>query len=447
MRLTPKSLGGRLFLFAAILIVVALAGAGSITGLILYRFIQGQVDQRLDTQIAAISSALVATPENRVALNGQFDAPPFDRPGGGWYFEVFDGDSRIRSASLGDADLNAPRPWPFEWLSRPSAGSRPGIGRQPIHFRTKSAVVGERIVTIVATAPRSAVWRPLLETLSSVLIALALAGVALVLAMLVQVRLGLRPLQALRAAVADVRAGRRERIPPDQPSEIAPLVDELNSLIADNIEGLARARRHVSNLAHGLKTPLANLAVALDERGRDPAGELHELIGQMDRRIRHHLGRARAAAQEGPARVRTPLAARVADLLAIVPKIHPSKRIEITSRVAPDVAVACEAQDLDEMLGNLIDNAAKWAAKRMRVSASTAGGEVTVVIEDDGPGLVDDKAPEAMQPDRKLDESTPGYGFGLPITRELAELYGGGLELSRSDLGGVEARLTLPAAR
>lgn len=164
MRLTPKSLGGRLFLFAAILIVVALAGAGSITGLILYRFIQGQVDQRLDTQIAAISSALVATPENRVALNGQFDAPPFDRPGGGWYFEVFDGDSRIRSASLGDADLNAPRPWPFEWLSRPSAGSRPGIGRQPIHFRTKSAVVGERIVTIVATAPRSAVWRPLLET-------------------------------------------------------------------------------------------------------------------------------------------------------------------------------------------------------------------------------------------------------------------------------------------
>ncbi|MGD0762546.1 MAG: HAMP domain-containing sensor histidine kinase [Roseiarcus sp.] len=447
MRLTPKSLGGRLFLVAVVSIVVALVGAGSITGLILYRFIQGQVDQRLDTQIAAISSALVATPENRVALNGQIDGPPFDRPGGGWYFEIFDCDNRIRSASLGDADLNAPRSWPLEWLSRPSVGNPSGIGRQPLHFRGKSAVVGERIVTIVATAPRSAVWRPLLETLSSVLIALALAGVALVLAMLVQVRLGLRPLQALRAAVADVRAGRRERIPPNQPSEIAPLVDELNSLIADNIEGLARARRHVSNLAHGLKTPLANLAVALDERGRDPAGELHELIGQMDRRIRHHLGRARAAAQEGPARVRTPLAVRVADLLAIVPKIHPSKRIEITSCVAPDVAVACEAQDLDEMLGNLIDNAAKWAAKRMRVSASTAGGEVTIVIEDDGPGLVDDKAPEAMQLGQKLDESAPGYGFGLPITRELAELYGGGLELSRSDLGGVEARLTLPAAR
>jgi signal transduction histidine kinase len=167
----------------------------------------------------------------------------------------------------------------------------------------------------------------------------------------------------------------------------------------------------------------------------------------MDRRIRHHLGRARAAAQEGPARVRTPLAARVADLLAIVPKIHPGKRLEVVSSVAPDVAVACEAQDVDEMLGNLIDNAAKWAAKRIRVAASTEGGEVAVVIEDDGPGLIDDKAPEAMQPDRKLDESSPGYGFGLPITRELAELYGGGLALSRSDLGGAKARLTLPAAR
>jgi signal transduction histidine kinase len=447
MRLMPKSLAGRLFLVAAVSIVVALLGAGSITGLILYRFIQGQVDQRLDTQIAAISSALAATPDNRVALNGQFDAPPFDRPRGGWYFEIFDGDNRIRSASLGDADLNAPRPWPLEWLSGSPAGSPSGVGRPPLHFRTKTAVVGGRIVTIVATAPRSAVWRPVIETLSSVLIALALAGVALVLAMLVQVRLGLRPLRALRAAVADVRAGRRERIPPDQPSEIAPLVDELNKLIAENVEGLARARRHVSNLAHGLKTPLANLAVALDERGRDPADELQELIGQMDRRIRHHLGRAKASAQEGPARVRTSLAARVDDLLAIVPKIHPDKHLEVISSVAPDVAVACEAQDLDEMLGNLIDNSAKWAATRIRVSASIVGGEVAIVIEDDGPGLINDKAPEAMQPDRDLDESTPGYGFGLPITRELAELYGCGLALSRSDLGGVEARLTLPAAR
>ena len=447
MRFKPKSLGGRLFLIAAILIVVALAIAGSITGLILYRFIRGQVDQRLDAEIAAISSALSVTPENRLAFKGQIDMPPFDRPGSGWSFEIFDGDNRIRSTSLGGADLPVPAPWPFNSPGRLAAARPPGMERQPLQLRARSDVIGDHAVTIVATAPRSAIWRPLFEALSSVLIALAIAGAALVFAMLLQVRIGLRPLQALRAAVADVRAGKRDRIPPNQPEEISPLVDELNSLITDNVEGLARARRHVSNLAHGLKTPLANLAVALDERGRDPAGELHELISQMDRRIRHHLRRARAAAQEGPARVQTPLAPRVTDLLAIVPKIHPAKSLAVTSDVAPAIALACEAHDLDEMLGNLIDNAAKWASGQVRVSARTDGREVTVVIEDDGPGLDDNRAPETMLPDQKLDESAPGYGFGLPITRELAELYGGGLALSRSDLGGAMATLRLPAAR
>jgi len=167
----------------------------------------------------------------------------------------------------------------------------------------------------------------------------------------------------------------------------------------------------------------------------------------MDRRIRHHLRRARAAAQEGPARVQTPLAPRVTDLLAIVPKIHPSKSLAVTSDVAPGIALACEAHDLDEMLGNLIDNAAKWASGQVRVSARTDGREVTVVIEDDGPGLDDSRGQETILPDQKLDERAPGYGFGLPITRELAELYGGGLALSRSDLGGVMATLRLPAAR
>jgi signal transduction histidine kinase len=392
-------------------------------------------------------SGVSVTRDNHLSLNAQIEGPPFDRPGTGWYFEVFDGESRIRSASLGAAELHVPGPWPFEWLTRSAAGDSPGIGHQSLHFRTGSEIVGDHIVTIVATAPRSAIWRPLFEALSPVLIALALAGVALVLAMLVQVRFGLRPLQALRTAVAEVRAGRRERISANQPSEIAPLVDELNNLIADNAEGLARARRHVSNLAHGLKTPLASLAVALDERGRDPAGELHELIDQMDRRIRHHLGRARAAAQHGPTRAQTSLAARVTDLVAILPKIHPGKSLTVITDIAPQIAVACEAQDLDEMLGNLVDNAAKWASKRMSVSARIVGSEVTIVIEDDGPGLADDKIPEALRPGQRLDESAPGYGFGLPITRELAELYGGALNLGRSDLGGVKATLMLPVAR
>ena len=450
MRFTPASLAGRLLLVAAILIVAALAGAGAITGLILHRFIQGQVDQRLDTEIAAVASTLKVASGDRLALGQQINAPPFDRAGTGWYFEVIDGDNRIRSASLGSADLQPPPPpglWFLDWLDGPPRSDDPDPGHQPLHYRAGSFVVAGHTVTIVASAPRAAIWGPLFTALSPVLVALLIAGVALILAMLLQVRLGLRPLQVLRAAVADVRAGRRERVPANQPREVAPLAEELNSLIADNAEGLARARRHVANLAHGLKTPLANLAVALDERGRDPDGELHELVEQMDRRIRHHLGRARAAALRGPARARTLLAGRVGDLVAIVPRIHPGKTLTVATDVAEETTVACEAQDVDEMLGNLIDNAAKWAAARLRISSQADGREVIVIIEDDGPGLVGDKGPEALRPGHKLDESAPGCGFGLPITRELAELYGGSLALGHSDLGGVKATLTLPAAR
>lgn len=447
MRLTPSSLAGRLFLVAAVLIVVALIGAGAVTGLFLYRFVQVQVDQRLDAQIGAISSALSVTPDNRLLLDPHVDTPPFDRPSTGWYFEVIDGENRIRSRSLGTSDLHVPRPWSLEWLTRPSPDAGPGPEPKNLRIRTGGAVIGDHAVAIVAAAPRSAIWRPLLEALSPVLLALALAGMALVLAMLAQVRFGLRPLLALRADVADVRAVRRGSIPAEQPSEIAPLVAELNSLIADNVEGLARARRHVSNLAHGLKTPLANLAVALDERGRDPTGELHDLIAQMDRRIRHHLGRARAAAQSGPARAHTLLASRVADLMAIVPKIHPGKSLDSTVEVGAHIAIACEAQDLDEMLGNLIDNAAKWASSQVRVSAKISDGDVAIFVEDDGAGLSEDLIPEALRPGKRLDEAAPGHGFGLSITRELAELYGGSLALSRSDLGGVKAMLILPAAR
>ena len=156
-----------------------------------------------------------------------------------------------------------------------------------------------------------AVMGPLREAMTTLAISLAVLGLALVLAIVFQVRLGLRPLERLRRSVADVRAGRSDRVASEQPLEIQPLVSELNALLAQNADNLERARRHVANLAHGLKTPLATLSIALSERGRDSNGELHPLVALMERRIRHHLGRARAAALSGPVRTRTLIAPRL----------------------------------------------------------------------------------------------------------------------------------------
>ena len=281
-----------------------------------------------------------------------------------------------------------------------------------------------------------------MTTLAISLLALA---IALVLAMIFQVRLGLRPLERLRRSIAEVRAGRSDRVVEVQPREVQPLVSELNSLLEQNALNLDRARRHVANLAHGLKTPLATLAVALP---RDKHGtEMHELVELMERHIRHHLGRARAAALNGPTRAHAVVAPHITDLGAVLGKVHADKHVDFTVDIAGDLAVACEEQDFDEMAGNLLDNAFQWTRRKVEVHAGVKdGNRIVLSIDDDGPGFDLEQVPQILQPGQRLDERAPGFGFGLSITRELAELYGGSLEFQKSPAGGVRVVVTLPKA-
>jgi signal transduction histidine kinase len=184
----------------------------------------------------------------------------------------------------------------------------------------------------------------------------------------------------------------------------------------------------------------------MDERGWYADGRLRPLVMTMDRRIHHHLSRARVAALGGPERARTLLAAKVADHIGAFGKLYADKGLAYEVRIAPDTAVACEAQDLDELLGNLLDNASKWARQRVLVTADKVGPMIEMTIEDDGPGLSDQQVAEVVRPGHRLDESAPGCGFGLPITRELAELYGGTFALGRSAFGGLRAVVSLPSA-
>ena len=283
------------------------------------------------------------------------------------------------------------------------------------------------------------------EALRELALSLGLLGLFLLAGAVAQVRLGLRPLKRLRQDLAAVREGRSTRLPTEQPAEVAGLVREMNALLDQNAANLAHARAHVANLAHGLKTPLATLGMAVSDRGADPDGALARLVADMDRRVRHHLRRARATAVTGPSRTRTPLAPAVADLAAVLGRLHADKPVSIETAVPFELAVACDGQDLDEMLGNLIENACQWCRREVRVIAVAEGARVRVTIADDGPGLLADEAAAVLARGRRLDESAPGHGFGLPIAQELAELYGGGLELGRADLGGLAVRLTLPA--
>ena len=167
----------------------------------------------------------------------------------------------------------------------------------------------------------------------------------------------------------------------------------------------------------------------------------------MERRIPHHLGRARAAVLSGPTRAQTMVAPHIEDVGIALSKIYADKKIALTQNVPRDLAVACEQQDFDEMAGNLLENAFRWAKSKVAVHAQQDDGRiVAIVIEDDGPGLPPEKISQALRPGERIDESAPGFGFGLPITRELAELYGGELNLDASALGGLRATLRLPVA-
>ncbi|BCG81207.1 sensor histidine kinase [Mesorhizobium sp. 113-3-3] len=472
MRLIPRSLAGRLRLAAIVAIVAALLLAGIAIALILQRFVISQIDQRLDGQVFAIAGSLERDGDGRLTVKSALNGPPFDRPGSGWAWQAVGPNVEIVSASLaGHAAMKLPPVHPGRFdnipglpdlfgalrsLGRPRSADGAGADGQTLHWRILDVPVGAETVIVAATAPYRAIYGPLRDALLPLALALALLGLLLVGAMLAQVRLGLRPLTSLRAGLADIRAGRRSALSTDQPSEILPLVEEVNSLLANNAEGLARARRHVANLAHGLKTPLAALGLALEKR---PAGAMARAVPGadvaamraqlelMERLIRHHLARARAAALAGPARSSTNVAERLTDLTGMMANVHRERGLTFEVSAASDVAVASEMQDFDEILGNLLDNACKWARSRIIVSANTDESRVIIDIDDDGPGLDATAMPEVMRPGRRIDEATPGHGFGLPIAAELVELYGGSLGLSRAPGGGLRARVVLPQSR
>jgi signal transduction histidine kinase len=456
---TNASLGRRLLIGAGVFIAAALVVAAVLISFVLHRFVQGQIDQRLDAQIVFLSSMLKADEAGDLQLTGSADGPPFDRRKHGWYWQIVGPKNILRSASLDGADLTPPDisqrpkppkpppPRPGDDPSKVRPAPADGIGPydQKVHYRILGVPTSGGAATIIASSPRDAVLGPLWEAMRTLALSLAVLAAALIGAVLIQVRLGLRPLERLRREVAEIRAGLRDRIPEAQPSEIKPLATELNALLGQNAQNLERARRHVSNLAHGLKTPLATLAIAVKKQAPGSDG-LHDLVALMDRRIRHHLGRARSAAIGGPVRTRTVVAPRIKDIALVLGKVNIDRGVRFVGDVSAEIAVACEQQDVDEMLGNLMENAFVWCRGKVAVRARQEGRETVLVVEDDGPGLSPDQASQAMQAGRRLDETSPGFGFGLSITRELAELYAGSLNLDRSLLGGLRATIRLPSA-
>jgi signal transduction histidine kinase len=273
-------------------------------------------------------------------------------------------------------------------------------------------------------------------------------GVLFMLVGFATVRTGLSSLRELRRRLASVRAGHARRVEGEYPSEIQPVVDDLNTLLENRERAVTRALTTAGDLAHGLKTPLALLA---QEAERAQSAGYHELasaidqhIDRMRRQVDYHLAHARAVASGKTSGIYCKASDAVDGLVRTLTKLHADRGLIIRLDVAPDHMVCGQREDLDEMLGNLLDNAYKWARTTVTVRSFETRDHVIIVVEDDGPGLNSTDRENVLQRGVRADETAPGSGLGLAIVRDLAELYGGTIALCESSLGGLQARLEFP---
>jgi signal transduction histidine kinase len=277
---------------------------------------------------------------------------------------------------------------------------------------------------------------------------LALVGAALVTAGLSVIRRGLSPVAMLRERLSEVRNGRSGRLEGQYPDEVTPLVDDLNGLLDDRERRVARAAARAGDLAHGLKTPLAILAqeVARAEAAgqHDLAASIQQQVTRMQRQIDSHLAQARAAAGVS-ASARTRVGDAVSGLVRTMERLYAERALAIQAHIPLDCTVRAPIEDFEEMLGNLLDNACKWTKSRVTVTATADSGGVVIAVDDDGAGLNASMREQVLKRGVRADEAAPGSGLGLAIVRDLAEAYGGSITLEQSPLGGVSARLRLPA--
>ncbi|WP_414643428.1 sensor histidine kinase [Brevundimonas sp.] len=322
-----------------------------------------------------------------------------------------------------------------------------GPDGRPLRVAATLKRVSDRDVVFMAAVDRTAFEADVRQFSTVTWISLVLLGLGLVAAVFLQVRIGLRPLFALRDEISDVRKGKAARIAGDYPLEIAPLAQQVNRLLDHNQEVVERQRTHVGNLAHALKTPLSVMLAEAEGRGDQLADVVRRQSEAMRGQVEHHLRRARAAARAQGLGDRTPVAEVIDEMAVMLERVFQSKGVEIDWRAPDELHFLGERQDLQEILGNLMENACKWSTRRVRVSAGGTGlGWMVAVIEDDGPGLPADRLETVLKRGERLDETAPGSGLGLAIVDDLARAYGGRLVLGASDLGGLKATLDLPAA-
>lgn len=440
---------GTLFWIAASILV-----AGWALGNMFRQHVESQFHAELKIHLDQLTAQLALDDQGRPTLAMPLSDPRFNKPFAGLYWQIDRlaggglpaAGAAMRSRSLWDQVLRVP-------VDLPAAGD--------IHQHRIAGLRGERLgmvervvridalpLRLVVAADESLMVEPVARFNKELWLALGVLGLGLALAALVQVVVGLAPLKRLRAALGRVRSGDAQRMEGRFPAEIMPLVEEFNTVLAHNAEVVERARTQAGNLAHALKTPLSVLANAADGKDDPWARLVAAQVEGARRQVDSHLARAQAAAAVRLPGARTPLGPVVDGLLRTMQRIHAGRNLEFAVRpLSASLAFRGEAQDLQEMLGNLLDNACKWASHRVEIGARIERDRLVIRVDDDGKGIAAAQRDPVLRRGVRADQQVPGSGLGLAIVDDLARMYGGEVMLADSPLGGLRVDLTLPAVQ
>ncbi len=442
--MTRNSLALRLMLGAGVWIVLALIASGVLLSTLFQDYVERNFRQTLNTFQQTLVAVSDLSADGSLVITRPLPDPRFEQPLSGWYWQINRGEQvDARSRSLWDQILTVSP-------NRDDLANQTALGPDGemlwIAQRDFRIPGVEGPVTVVVGADVTTMRTDISSFTAVLAWALGALGLLFFTAGFLQIRFGLRPLHRIEATLHAIRSGRSQRLADDFPSEIKPLAREINSLLDHNATIIDRARTQAGNLAHALKTPLTILRNEAGSAEGKLARSVNEQVSGMQLQIDHHLTRARAAGAHRVLGATTEIQASVDGIQRAMVRLYADKDLAFSVDVEAGLWVACEHEDIDEILGNLVDNACKWARSRVEIRALRESETCRLRVDDDGPGINQESRSIALDRGERLDESKPGSGLGLSIVTDIVALYGGVVELNASPLGGLAALITLPAS-
>ena len=454
------SLRLRLLVGTLFWIIVSIAVAGWGLGKLFHQHVEAQFVAELKNQLDQLTAQLVLDEQGQPQLRLPPSDPRLSKPLSGLYWQIdriagtdaSAGKAVLRSRSLWDETLTMPTDTLVDGeihqhriAGLKGVGAGAGVALKVVE---RAVTIDTQSLRLMVAADENLMTEPIANFKGQLWLALGILGAGLTLAALMQVIMGLAPLRSMHAALGRVRRGDTQKMEGTFPTEIMPLVNEFNSVLTQNAEVVARARTQAGNLAHSLKTPLSILTNAVNAATEDELARL--VAAQVDvvrKQVDYHLTRTQAAASAHLPGIRTPVKTVVEGLVRVMQRVYADRNLQFVVLPANEtLAFRGEEQDLQEMLGNLIDNASKWATSRIEIQLKAISGEISVSIDDDGSGVAEMERDNVLKRGVRADERVPGTGLGLAIVEDLASMYGGKLILEDSRLGGLKASLVLPAA-